>query len=250
MLIKRRNILGSLGGLAVAPLFCDSLAAAEPGTNNLILVTILLSGGNDGLNTVVPLGQYGQYYKLRTPATAPPGLNMAYRESDLELLAFNSDPSVPPLQSTEYAFAPSMLAMRDLYTTGKLAVVAGVSLPLAEINALSHANATMDWMTGQINIGVVEPPGWLGLTLDGVNAGTLGATASLSGSTQLLVGNKAEGLVINPPMDYFGVSYGVSDSAAKLQGAYKKIGVLPALSPSGLADQAIMQTALTDISAV
>jgi uncharacterized protein (DUF1501 family) len=250
MLIKRRNILGSLGGLAVAPLFCNSLAAAEPGANNLILVSILLSGGNDGLNTVVPLAQYGNYYKLRTPASPPPGLNMAYAESDLALLAFNSDPSVPPLQATEYAFAPSMLAMRDLYATGKLAVVAGVSLPLAEINSLSHANATMDWLTGQINIGVVEPPGWLGLTLDGVRAGALGATTSLSGSTQLLVGNTAQGLVINPPMDYFGVSYGVSDDEKKLHGAYKKIGVLPALSPTGLADQAILQTALADIKTI
>ena len=250
MLIKRRNILGSLGGLAVAPLFCNSLAAAETGASDLILVTILLSGGNDGLNTVVPLTQYSDYYKLRTPAEPPQGLNMAYSESDLALLAFNSDPSVPPLQATDYAFAPSMLAMRDLYTTGKLAVIAGVSLPLAEINSLSHANATMDWLTGQINIGVVEPPGWLGLTLDGAAAGALGATASLSGSTQLLVGDKAEGLVINPPMDYFGISYGVSDDANKLQGAFKKIGVLPALSPTGLADQATLQTALADISAV
>jgi uncharacterized protein (DUF1501 family) len=250
MLIKRRNILGSMGGLAVAPLFCSSLAAAETGASDMILVIIYLQGGNDGLNTVVPLGQYGDYYKLRTPAQPPPGLNMAYAESDLELLAFNSDWTVPPLQATEYAFAPSMLAMRDLYTTGKLAVVAGVSLPLAEINALSHANATMDWLTGQINIGVVEPPGWLGLTLSGAAAGTLGATASLSGSTQLLVGNGAEGLVINPPMDYFGINYGVSDNQSKLQDAFKKISVLPAVSPTGLADQATLQTALADISAI
>jgi uncharacterized protein (DUF1501 family) len=250
MLIKRRNILGSMGGLAVAPLFCNSLAAAETHASDMILVTIYLQGGNDGLNTVVPLGQYSDYYKLRTPADPPPGLNMAYAESDLALLAFNSNPATPPLQSTDYAFAPSMLAMRDLYTTGNLAVIAGVSLPLAEINSLSHANATMDWFTGQINIGVVEPPGWLGLTLDGAAAGTLGATASLSGSTQLLVGNAAEGLVINPPMDYFGISYGVSDDTKKLQGAFTKIGVLPALSPTGLADQATLQTALTDISAV
>ncbi|MEJ0049015.1 MAG: DUF1501 domain-containing protein [Rhodospirillales bacterium] len=250
MLIKRRNILGGMGGLAVTPLFCNSLAAEEANSNGLIVVSILLSGGNDGLNTVVPLPQYGNYYKLRTPAAPPQGLNLAYSESDLSLLAFNADPKVPPLQATDYAFTPSMLAMRDLYTTGNLAVIAGVSLPLAETNALSHTNATMDWLTGQINIGLVTPPGWLGLSLDGVKGGALGATASMGGSSQLVVGSTHQGLVINPPMDYFGVNYGVSDDQKKLEGAYKKIGVLPASSPTGRADQKIMQTALSDIKTV
>jgi len=251
MLIKRRELLGTAAGLAVTPLFCNSLAAEEAaGSSPLILVSILLSGGNDGLNTVVPLPQYGNYQKLRTPATPPQGLNLAYAESDLQLLAFNSTYSTPPLQSSQFAFAPSMLAMRDLYATGKLAVIAGVGLPLAEVNALSHYNATQDWLTGQINIGLVSPPGWLGLTLDGAAAGSLGATASLSGSTELLIGNTAQGLVINPPMDYFGVSYGISDNSSKMASAYKKIGVLPTLSTLGGADQAILQSALADISAI
>src|ERR1700733_7144744 len=177
MLIKRRHVLGSMGGLAVTPLFTSAMAAAETGANNTILVCILLSGGNDGLNTVVPLPQYNYYYKLPTPAPPPPGLNLAYAMSDLQLLAFNSDYTVPPLSASEYAFAPSMVAMRALYATGKLAVVAGVGLPLSETNALSHYNATLDWLTGQINIGSVLPSGWLGLTLDG-QTGPLGPTAS------------------------------------------------------------------------
>jgi uncharacterized protein (DUF1501 family) len=249
MLIKRRHVLGSMGGLAVTPLFANAMAAAETGANGTILVCILLSGGNDGLNTVVPLPQYNYYYKLRTPAPPPPGLNLAYAQSDLQLLAFNSDYTVPPLSATEYAFTPSMVAMRDLYATGKLAVVAGVGLPLTETNALSHYNATMDWLTGQINIGSVLPSGWLGLTLDG-QTGPIGPTASLGGSTQLLQGLQSQGLVINPPMDYFGVSYGVTDSEKVLLNTYKQIGVLPALSPAGTADQVILQEALSDIATV
>ena len=138
MLIKRRNVLGSLGGMAMLPLLFETLHAEDASANDTILVCIYMQGGNDGLNTVVPLAQYGQYYKLRTPGTPPPGQNMAYSLDDLSLLAFNSDYTVPPLSATEYAFAPSMLAMRDLYTTGKLAVVTGVGLPLAEINGLSY----------------------------------------------------------------------------------------------------------------
>lgn len=252
MLIKRRQVLSGLGSIGMAPLLCKSLAAAEASTNDTILVVVYLQGGNDGLNTVVPLPQYGNYYKLRTPATPPQGLAMAYAESDLELLAFNADYTVPALSATEYAFAPSMLAMRDLYTTGKLAVITGIGLPKAETNALSHANATMDWLTGQINInvGLSQPAGWLGLALDKAPGGALGPMASLSGTTPLLIGNTRQGIVINPPMDYFGVSYGVSDNGKQLAAEYKKIAVLPAASAAGLSDQAIMQTALADIVSI
>lgn len=252
MLIKRRQVLSGLGSMGLAPLLCSSLAHAEDTGDQLILVVIYLQGGNDGLNTVIPLKQYGSYYNLRTPATPPQGLNVAYAESDLELLAFNSTPSTPPLLSNEYAFAPAMLAMRDLYTTGRLAVINGIGLPHTELNALSHSNATMDWLTGQINInvGLAQPPGWLGVALDHVPGGALGPAASLSGTTPLLIGNKIQGIVINPPIDYFGVSYGASDNYDRIAEEYKKIAVLPAVSPSGLADQKIMQTALNDIVTV
>jgi len=250
MLIKRRNVLGSLGGMAMLPLLVESLQATETTDTNTILVVIYLQGGNDGLNTVIPLPQYKYYYNLRTPADPPPGEALAYPLDALQLLAFDSNPSVPPLQATEYAFAPPMVAMRDLYATGNLAVIAGVGLPLAEINGLSHSNATMDWMTGQINIGLVQPSGWLGSTLVNVNGGSLGPTCSMSGNIPLLITTETQPLVINPPMDYFGVHYGVSDDGKKLAEVYKAISNIPALSTSGQADEAVMQTALTDIGIV
>jgi len=249
MLIKRRNILGSLGGLAVAPLFSQGLAAAET-KNDLIVVTIMLYGGNDGLNMVVPLPQYGEYYKLRTPATPPQGLNMAYALSDLQYLAFDSNPTTPPLQCNEYAFAPGMDAMHALYANGNLAVINGISLPLAETNSLSHYNAQIDWLTGQININDVLPYGWLGLALEGVAGGSIGAVASLGGTSQELITSSGQGIVINPPMDYFGVNYGVTDKYTLLKSSYQQIAALPALSASGLGDQRIMQEALADIAAV
>ena len=104
MLIKRRNVLGSLGGMAMLPLLVESLQATETTDTNTILVVIYLQGGNDGLNTVIPLPQYKYYYNLRTPADPPPGEALAYPLDALQLLAFYSNPSVPPLQATEYAF--------------------------------------------------------------------------------------------------------------------------------------------------
>ena len=250
MLIKRRNVLGSLGGMAMVPMLFETLMAKETSGNNTILVCIYLSGGNDGLNTVVPLQQYSQYYKLRTPGTPPPGENMAYTLDDLSLMAFDTNPAVPPLSATEFAFAPSMVAMRDLYATGNLAVINGVGLPLSEINGLSHSNATMDWMTGQINIGLVQPLGWLGQTLDPVKGGALGPAASMSGNATVLNGVNTQPMVINPPMDYFDVSYGTSDDRTKLEAAYKAISLDTAMSAAGKYDARIEQTAAADIKVV
>jgi len=72
-MINRRNVLRGVGGLAMVPMFMHSVAAREATSSNTIVVAILLAGGNDGLNTVVPLKHYGDYYTLRTPANPPQG---------------------------------------------------------------------------------------------------------------------------------------------------------------------------------
>jgi uncharacterized protein (DUF1501 family) len=113
-MIKRRNVLRGLGGVAIAPMFFQSLAAEEAASNGTIVVCILLAGGNDGLNTVVPLKQYGSYYTLRTPAQPPQGMALAYTQAQLAPLAFDANYLTPPAQATEYAFAPGMDAMRTL----------------------------------------------------------------------------------------------------------------------------------------
>ena len=248
-MITRRSVLTGLGGIAMAPTLFQSLAAQEAGAGT-ILVCIMLAGGNDGLNTVVPLTQYGTYARLRTPAAPPPNLALAYSQAVLQPLAFDADPATPAASATQFAFAPGMDAMRALYAGGHLAVLAGVGLPKAEQNPLSHLNGQLDWLTGQINVGGTPPTGWLGLTLDGAASGKLGATASLGGSTPLLTGMTAQGLVINPPMDYFGVSYGATDDHDKLVSAYRRIGVLPATSGAAAFDQAQILTALGDLSTI
>jgi uncharacterized protein (DUF1501 family) len=249
-MIKRRHVLRGLGGVAMAPTFFQTLAAEESSDGGPILVCIMLAGGNDGLNTVIPLTQYSNYAKLRTPATPPQGLALAYTQAALAPLAFDPNPATSPADATQFAFAPSMTAMRTLYATGKLAVINGVGLPKAETNPMSHLNGQLDWLTGQINVGGTPPSGWLGLTLDTDRGGKLGATASMGGSTPLLIGNKAQGLVINPPMDYFGVSYGTTDDWKALTSAYRQIGILPATNGSAAFDQKQLQTALGDIKTI
>ncbi len=249
-MINRRNVLRGLGGIAIAPTFFQSIAAAETAPTGTIVVCILLAGGNDGLNTVVPLKQYGAYNRLRTPAPAPQNLALAYTQAALQPLAFNSTPSTPPGLATEYAFAPGMDAMRLLYAGGNLAVVAGVGLPKAETNPLSHENGQWDWLTGQINVASTPSMGWLGLALDNAAAGGLGPTVSLGGAVPLISGKKNPGLVINPPMDYFGVSYGSTDTYNRLVSTYHQIGILPAANSTSAYNQSQLQEALADIGTI
>jgi len=56
-------VLGASGGLGRSPFWAQA-AAAEPAQPGRILVIVELSGGNDGLNTVVPYGD-DAYYRAR-----------------------------------------------------------------------------------------------------------------------------------------------------------------------------------------
>ena len=107
---------------------------------NRILVVIELSGGNDGLNTVVPFSDPA-YYKAR------PKLGIAEREVIKVADGFG--------------FHPSMVGFERLYKDGRLAVVHGCGY---DHPSLSHFSSMGFWHTGVPNGG--EPLGWLGRLAD------------------------------------------------------------------------------------
>ena len=107
---------------------------------NRILVVIELSGGNDGLNTVVPFGD-AAYYKAR------PKLGITEREVIKVADGFG--------------FHPSMVGFERLYKDGRLAVVHGCGY---DHPSLSHFSSMGFWHTGVPNGG--EPLGWLGRLAD------------------------------------------------------------------------------------
>lgn len=109
-----------------------------------ILVMIYLNGGNDGLNTVIPLDQYGAYQALRSNIALPQG-------------------QILPLPGTpETGLHPAMTGLRDLYGEGKLAIIHSVSYPNPN---LSHYRSTDIWMTATDTNQYAET-GWAGRYLD------------------------------------------------------------------------------------
>jgi uncharacterized protein (DUF1501 family) len=101
------------------------------------LVVIQLSGGNDGLNTVIPHG-IGTYYTRRPTIGIP-------QAQVLQL-------------DTVMGLHPSMGALQSLYGAGKLAVVQGVGY--ASPNR-SHFRSTDIWLTAtDSNVTLIT--GWMG----------------------------------------------------------------------------------------
>jgi uncharacterized protein (DUF1501 family) len=256
-MLIRRDILNGLKGLAVTPLFMRGMAAEATTLANggLILVVINLAGGNDGLNTVIPLSQFKAYTTLRRPAAPPTvDLTLNYTLSQFQQAGtvFDSNFVTPSLSASEYAFAPGMTAMRQLYAAGKLAVLNGISLPLAELASLSHSNASSDWQTGQINTTLATPPGWLAQALSGQTAtGSLGLNASLSGGWQTLVyDGTTQPLVMAPSIDNFNFSYGTSDNSSMLTYNFKKMMALPETNSATLFGQTALQNTASAVVTV
>ncbi len=90
-----------------------------------ILVLVQLSGGNDGLNTVVPV-EDDRYYNAR-PTLA---------------IARNQTLSIAP----ELGLHPSLASLEGLYGDGRLAIVQNVGYPSPD---LSHFRSTDVWMSAQ-----------------------------------------------------------------------------------------------------
>ncbi|ACT91320.1 DUF1501 domain-containing protein [Dyadobacter fermentans] len=130
--------------LAKGSSLVQSLKATAALNSDRILVIVYLGGGNDGLNTVIPLEFYSEYYNLRS--------NIAIPESQVLRLSGNS----------ESGFHPAMTGMRALYDEGKLAIINSVSYP--DPNQ-SHYRSTDIWMTG-VDSTKYSTSGWAGRYLN------------------------------------------------------------------------------------
>jgi uncharacterized protein (DUF1501 family) len=109
-----------------------------------VLVLIQLSGGNDGLNTVIPLEYYDAYHSARANIAIP-------QDKVLRLEGFDGT-----------GLNPAMPELQQLFNAGKLSIIQGVSYPQPNF---SHFRATDIWLTGA-DAGVVLPTGWAGRYLD------------------------------------------------------------------------------------
>jgi uncharacterized protein (DUF1501 family) len=160
MLIKRRDFLKT-GSLATASLLLPKFLKAVEGPGALpaggkILVMLQLSGGNDGLNTVVPV-RNDIYYKER------PRLGIKRDET----LALNS----------ETGLHPALNGFKNLYDNGELAILHQVGYPNPD---RSHFRSMDIWHSGS-SAREYWQTGWLGRYLDAQCAGAAKGLCSATG---------------------------------------------------------------------
>ena len=143
MSISRRSFL-QLSGLASTSLLVPSFLKSMPvnlsiGSKRLIIIQ--LSGGNDGLNTVIPY-RNDMYYRLR------PRLGILQNE----VLRLND----------QLGFNPELQSLRELYDEGDLCVVNNVGYPNPD---RSHFRSMDIWQSGSGSENNWTS-GWLGRYLD------------------------------------------------------------------------------------
>ncbi len=181
--------------------------AADANGDYCAMVCILLAGGNDSYNMLVPhtLDQHNAYSSIR---------------SDLALDR-NSLLTLPGVASNgrSYGLHPGMQKVRDLYATDDLAFIANVGTLVEPFNAntfandqarlplglFSHSDQISQWQTAIPDGRVAQ--GWGGRLADlpafqGVNfANGLSMNISLSGSNVFQTGNLSNEYSISPQND-------------------------------------------------
>jgi uncharacterized protein (DUF1501 family) len=144
--MKRRDFLRNtlltgtsftLGGLPISLMAKESRLSmlASNSVNDKVLVILQMHGGNDGLNSLIPIDDYDLYYSRRANIAIPKtGTNRALIELDTTLPT-----------GAKVGLHPDMGDMKKLYDNGRVGIVQGVSY---SNNNGSHFRGRDIWFMG------------------------------------------------------------------------------------------------------
>ncbi len=147
--LRNMGLAGGMGMLlGKVPVFASERwsinAALNQSPTDRVLVLIRLKGGNDGLNTIVPLYDYGTYSNVRPTLRIPQN----------ELVNLTDEIAIPNFMQDMY----------PLWDEGKMKVVHSVGYPDQN---LSHFRSSDIWASAS-DADVVENSGWLGRYFSGL----------------------------------------------------------------------------------
>jgi uncharacterized protein (DUF1501 family) len=156
--MKRRTFLrNSIPAATILPVVVNGLSFRAYGSDSPffsllgtstvtdhVLVIVQLSGGNDGLNMVIPIEYYSNYFNARQ--------NIAIPQNRILSIDGNN----------KTGLHPSMTGLQSLYNGGELAIVHSVGYPSP---SFSHFRATDIWMSAsESNQNITS--GWAGRYLN------------------------------------------------------------------------------------
>ncbi len=190
------------GAMAISPMLSHLEAFAAPplGAHDTILVLVMMTGGNDGLNMVVPIAD-SNYYAIR------PTLGL-HANQTLNI-------------SSSTGLHPSLVHMKALYDAGHVAIVRGVGYNPPDF---SHFSSMANWMAGWGGTTAPAiPTGWIGRYIDALpnaaNESLYSVTLGTNGVPLHLVGvdSRAASLPLSVG-DRFGVNRSNADDRRLFDG--------------------------------
>ena len=214
--MKRKEFLKKAIPAAMLPFFITGIRmkayAATPmlkaiaeasAKNGRVFVLINLSGGNDGLNTVIPVDQYS---------------NLAAARNNI-LIAQNKVLGLTGYNGT--GLHPSMTGLQSMFNNGKVNIVQSVGYPNPNF---SHFRATDIWHTAT-DSNVFLNSGWLGRYMEDLYPGfpvnypnvdepdPLAISIGYSVSTTLMGPTTNTGMAISDPTTFYQLVSGTVDPA-------------------------------------
>lgn len=168
--MKRRNFVkltATASAASLMPFEVKAIMESDEVKNcdfsNRKLILINLDGGNDGLNTIVPLNQYDIYSNVRPTIKVPEtGLNK-YITLDNSLAA-----------NQQVGLHPALTEFKSLYDAGNMRVIQGVGYPaqnkshFASSDKIMTGNDGNSWDNG-------KGSGWIGRYMEQMYFDELGA---------------------------------------------------------------------------
>ena len=188
MLIKRKEFI-QVGSLATASLMLPKFLKAFEGQSrvlpgNKVVVILQLSGGNDGLNTVIPV-RNDLYYKARP--------KLAIQKDKANSL------------TDEVSLHPALTAFKELYDDGSLAVMNNVGYPNPD---RSHFRSMDIWHSASQS-DEYWTNGWVGRYLDAQCKGCDKPTQAIELDDVLslaLKGDDIKGIAVKDPKRLYGTA--------------------------------------------
>jgi uncharacterized protein (DUF1501 family) len=185
--------------------------AGCPDISNRKIVLINLAGGNDGLNTLIPINQYARYSVLRPTIKVPRAGSKAY---------INLDVSLPDNQ--QIGLNPSLTEFKALYDQGWLRILQSVGYPSQN---KSHFKSTDLYLTGNDGNSMQNgfDSGWIGRFMELFYSNIIGGTFPMAveiGSNKTSLGfhgKNEHGLALNitgqDPAGFYSVLSGLGGDA-------------------------------------
>ena len=156
--MKRRNFIKLTSSASALGLFPYEITSALKVSENFLdcnitnrkLVLINLAGGNDGLNTVIPIDGYDLYSNLRPTIRVPDSGTNSF---------INLDSTLPDNQ--QLGLHPTLVGLKNIYDSGILRILQSVGYPsqnkshFASTDIYNTGNDGNSWLNG-------GDSGWIG----------------------------------------------------------------------------------------